>query len=265
MNPLKWDPQIDPQAWQVTPTLFERAAAAGFHVTTIGDKRYAQSGFTQASLRGATYRSSNQITESVNEAVNALAEPHSFAYVYTNIVDNAGHNFGVGSQQWLLALREVAELTIRLANELPRGSSLYLTADHGMINAGERIVLGQDNPLMNSVELVGGEPRVRHIYLDSELISRSNLGYVDEIVAAWREYLGNKATIYTKSEAVSAGLFGVEVRTQSLDRLGDLIAIAQDEIVFIDPTRVEKESAIIGQHGGLSAAEVEIPLLGAVI
>ncbi len=257
LNALKWDEKIDPLVWQSTPTLFEQAKAAGFNVTSVGDKRYEKTGFTEAALRGATYLGANHTPELVSETVRALAEPNSFAYLYTNIVDNAGHNFGVGSEQWLVALKTVADLITRLCNELPRNTSFYITADHGMVNAGHKVILGQENQLMNDVTLVGGEPRMRHIYLTP--------GSIAERVGQWRSELGETALVYSKSEAIELGLFGETVSEESAARIGDLIAIAQGDLVLIDPTRIEKESAIIGQHGGVTAIESEIPLLRAVI
>lgn len=263
LNALKWDEKVDPLIWQRTPTLFERARDAGLNVSTVGDKRYADTGFTQASLRGATYLAANHIPEMVSAAKSALAEPNSFVYVYTNILDHAGHNFGEGSEQWLIALKTVADLVTRLVNELPRNARFYLTADHGMVNAGEKIILGESNPLMNNVTLVGGEPRMRHIYLES--------GSENEAVATWREYLGDRAMVYTKRDAIAAGLFGgnvsdvSDVSDASVDRIGDLLAIAHYDYVLIDPARSVQESSIIGQHGGLTPEERDIPLLGILI
>ena len=253
LNALKWDLDIDPTLWQPHQTLFEKAYAAGLHVTNIGDKRYAGSGFTNASLRGGDYLAAGKVSELAAQAAVALAEPNSFAYIYINVLDHAGHNCGVGSEEWLTALSYVAELIRALRGALPRNTSLYITADHGMINAGEQIILGQDNPLMQNVTLVGGEPRVRHIYVAK--------GSENESVARWREFLGDRASVYSKAEAISAGLFGPEVSEASNARLGDLVAIAHQELVLLDPSRAEKEAAIIGQHGGITAAEVEIPLL----
>jgi len=193
----------------------------------------------------------------VSAATSALAEPNSFVYVYTNILDHAGHNFGEGSEQWLIALKTVADLVTRLVNELPRNSQFYLSADHGMVNAGEKIILGEGNPLMNNVTLVGGEPRMRHIYLES--------GSEDEAVATWRECLGDRAMVYSKRDAIAVGLFGGDVSDASVERMGDLLAIANDDCVLIDPARSIQESSIIGQHGGLTPAERDIPLLGVLI
>ena len=253
LNPLKWDERVDPLFWQKVPTLFERASALGFSITNIAEKRYEGSAFTQAALRGARYVGANRRNEMVEEAAAALAEPNSFSYLYVNGLDHAGHNDGVGSEKWLLALAEVAELIKALVAKLPKNTDFYVTADHGMVNVGEKIVLGIDNDLMKDVTLVGGEPRARHMYVTE--------GALDETVALWREFLGERATIFSKSEVVSNNLFGEEVSTESVERMGDFIAIANSEVILIDPTRVPQETAMVGHHGGVTDSEVAIPLL----
>ena len=124
-----------------------------------------------------------------------------------------------------------------------------------MINvqgAQDKVVLGLDNSLMENVTLLGGEPRARHVYLTE--------GSVDETVAMWRVFFGERAAIYSKSEAISAGLFGAQVSLDSNERMGDLIAIANGELILIDPERVKPESEMVGHHGGLTQTEVAIPL-----
>ena len=253
LNALKWDDRVDPLFWQKVPTLFERATALGFNITNIAEKRYEGSAFTQAALRGARYVGANRRSEMVAAAAAALAEPNSFSYLYVNGLDHAGHNDGVGSEKWMLALAEVAELIGELVAKLPKNTDLYVTADHGMVNVGEKIVLGLENELMQNITLVGGEPRARHMYVTD--------GAVDETVALWREFLGERAAVLTKSEVIEENLFGLEVSPDSLDRMGDFIAIANDEVVLIDPTRVPQESAMVGHHGGVTESELATPLL----
>ena len=253
LNALKWDDRVDPLFWQKVPTLFERAMEHGITVTNIAEKRYEGSAFTQAALRGADYVGANHAEQMVEAAVRALAEPNSFTYLYINALDHAGHNDGVGSEKWLTALSQVADLIGKLRDRLPRNTDLYVTADHGMVNVGEKIILGVDNNLMQNVTLVGGEPRARHIYVRD--------GALEETLVQWREFLGDRAAVHAKSEAISAGLFGSHVSEDSFDRMGDLVVIASDEVILIDPTRISQESAMVGHHGGVTESETVIPLL----
>ena len=253
LNSLKWDERVDPVIWQSVPTLFERAAQEGITVSHIAAKRYEGSGFTQAALRGAQYLGANLINDIVENTVAAMQKPSAFSYVYINHLDAAGHDDGVGSEKWLVALATVSELISSLRDRLPKGTRLWVTADHGMINVGEKIILGQDNNLMANVTLVGGEPRARHIYVRD--------GAINETVAIWREFLGDKADVFSRDEVIAAELFGPEVSLDSRERMGDLIAIAKGELILVDPTRIKEESKMIGHHGGLEAIEVAIPLL----
>ena len=257
LNSLKWDERVDPVVWQSVPTLFERAVIDGVNVSHIAAKRYEGSGFTQAALRGAQYLGANQIAEIIEKTVEAMAPSPAFSYVYINHLDAAGHDDGVGSEKWMLALATVAELITGLRDRLPKGTRLWVTADHGMINVGEKIILGEDNNLMQNISLVGGEPRARHMYVTQ--------GSLAETVANWREVLGAKADIYTRDEVISAKLFGPEISLDSSERMGDFIVIANEEMILIDPTRVKEESKMVGHHGGLNQIEVDIPLLSALI
>jgi len=253
LNSLKWDDRVDPVIWQSVPTLFERAAAQGIQVSHVAAKRYEGSGFTQAALRGANYLGANQIEEIITNTVTALQPSPSFSYVYINHLDAAGHDDGVGSEKWLIALSLVAELITGLRDRLPKGSRLWVTADHGMINVGEKIILGVENDLMANVTLVGGEPRARHIYVRE--------GALIETAEIWRKFLAAKADVFTRSEAIAANLFGPITSLDSSERMGDLVVIAKEESILIDPSRIKKESKMIGHHGGMGVVEVDIPLL----
>jgi hypothetical protein len=113
--------------------------------------------------------------------------------------------------------------------------------------------LGQDNDLLKNVTLIGGEPRARHIYIKE--------GAESETISQWQEQLAGKAQVLSKESAISSGLFGEVVSQDSRERMGDLIAIAQNDLILIDPDRIREESSMVGHHGGVTKTEVEIPLL----
>jgi len=250
LNALKWDERVDPLMWQRIPTMYERAVAHGLQVSHIAEKRYEGSGFTRAGMRGADYLGANYVTDIVDKAKVAHARENSFSYIYLNVLDVAGHSSGVGSEKWLAALGTVAQLLTLLIEKLPKGVQIYLTADHGMINAGEKIILGADNPLLEGVTLIGGEARARHIY--------TREGATDDVAQTWRSYFGERAEIFTKADA--AKLFG-DMTADALDRMGDIVAVPREQLLLLDPAIAEKESLMVGHHGGFTQDEVLIPLL----
>jgi predicted AlkP superfamily pyrophosphatase or phosphodiesterase len=255
LNALKWDERVDPENWQPVQTLFQRASLAGINVTHVAAKRYENSGFTRAVFRGAQYKGANLVNDLVNETRDALQKTPSFVYLYVNDLDSAGHNDGVGSEKWLSALAMIDQLTQNLMKEVPKGTRIWITSDHGMVNVQEKIIIGQDNPLLTGVSVVAGEPRARHIYLESESKNAR-----DDAASLWNEFLKEKALVLTREDAIARGIFGEEVSQDAADRMGDVIAIARGGVVLLDPERADKEGAMVGHHGGDSQIESQVGL-----
>ncbi len=253
LNALKWDERVDPFIWQSEKTLFERARQQGISVSHVAAKRYQETGFTRAALRGADYLGANQVDELVSNAKSALSKSKSFAYVYINDVDDASHREGFGSERFFAAMIKAADLITKLVENLPAGTRLWITADHGMINRDEYCVLGKGNDLLENVKLLGGEPRVRYLYLKE--------GSLEETKSQWQEYFGEKVLLFSRIEAVNQGFFGGPVTERNLERVGDLIAVAQGQIILVEPEREELQLSMVGHHGGITPAEIEIPLL----
>jgi predicted AlkP superfamily pyrophosphatase or phosphodiesterase len=261
LNSLKWDERVDPFIWQPVSTLFERAVAQNINVTHVAAKRYEDTGFTRAVFRGAKYRGANAHADLITETISALKETPAFVYLYVNDLDVAGHSDGVGSDQWLAALSGIDQLVATLLQKLPRQTRLWLTADHGMINVGEKIVIGQGNDLAENIATIAGEPRARHLYLSDG----AGASEIADVASRWEEFLGEKASIYTREKAIAADLFGNQVSADAADRMGDVIVVAHGDLILIEAEREKQEGAMVGHHGGASDIESYVPLLTAVI
>jgi hypothetical protein len=168
----------------------------------------------------------------------------------------------VGSDKWLAALTSIDQLVASLIEAVPRGTRIWVTADHGMINVGEKVVLGQDNQLLTDIAVIAGEPRARHLYLGQQADSQQA---VTEVIARWSEFFGEKVTLHSRATAIASGLFGAEVSQDAAERAGDVIAIAQGALVLLDPERSDKEGEMVGHHGGDSDIESSVPLLVRVV
>ena len=256
LNALKWDERVDPMNWQPVQTLFERATLAGISVSHVAAKRYENSGFTRAVFRGANYKGANVVADLVSETKAALQKTPSFVYLYVNDLDSAGHSDGVGSDKWLTALAMIDQLVLQLMKDVPKGTRVWITSDHGMINVKEKVIIGQGNALLEGVSVIAGEPRARHIYLLTDTPSARS-----DVASLWQEYLADQALVLTREQAVSSNLFGTEITADALDRMGEVIAIARGGVVLIDPQRAVKEGAMVGHHGGDSEIESQVGLL----
>jgi hypothetical protein len=256
LNALKWDERVDPENWQPVETLFQKASNVGISVTHVAAKRYENTGFTRAVFRGAQYKGANVVADLVSETKLALQKTPSFVYLYVNDLDVAGHSDGVGSDKWIAALSAIDQMVSQLMKEVPKGTRIWVTSDHGMMNVEEMIVIGQDNPLLSGVSVVAGEPRARHIYLTEDSVQAR----VDA-AGVWQQYLQDKAVVLTREEAISSNLFGAALSPDSIDRMGEIIAIARGGVILVDADRVDKEGAMVGHHGGDSEIESQVGLL----
>jgi predicted AlkP superfamily pyrophosphatase or phosphodiesterase len=256
LNALKWDERVDPENWQPVETLFQRAAKVGISVTHVAAKRYENSGFTRAVFRGAEYKGANVVADLVSETKQALQKTPSFVYLYVNDLDNAGHSDGVGSDKWIAALSAIDQMVSQLMKEVPKGTRIWVTSDHGMINVEEKIIIGQDNPLLTGVSVIAGEPRARHLYLENDSIQARS-----DAASLWQQYLQEKALVLTREQAISSDLFGAQLSADAVDRMGEVIAIARGGLVLLDPERADKEGAMVGHHGSDSDIESQVGLL----
>ncbi|WP_311932214.1 alkaline phosphatase family protein [Microbispora sp. H11081] len=245
-------PPIDPWAWQPAPTVYERMAAAGVEPVYVAPAALAGTGLTHAVYRGVRHRAAESPGERVEAARQALRESR-FVIVYYGDVDRAGHSRGWGGEEWLEKLAVADRMAERLAASLPPGAVLYVTADHGMVNATDKVDVDLRPDLREGVHMLGGEARVRHVH--------TSPGAASAVLETWRKALRGRAWVVTREEAVAAGWFGRRVRREWLGRIGDVVAVPYGECVIVASARAPVEASMIGYHGSLTAAEQNVPLV----
>ncbi|HEX2418324.1 MAG TPA: nucleotide pyrophosphatase/phosphodiesterase family protein, partial [Micromonosporaceae bacterium] len=226
-----WRDDPDPLRWQPLETQFAVAARHGVAVTVVSRPEFVGSGLTGAMFRGAAYRGATAPDEIVSGVLHSLAtEPRSLVYGYTPEVDRAGHLYGVGSAEWLAAVSEVDRLLTRLLDGLPPDAALLVTADHGMLDvpAGDRVDVDTHRSLRKGIQVLAGEPRVRYLHIRQ--------GARSDVIATWRELLGDRVWVVTREEAVAAGWFG-PVPEAHLARIGDVVAVCRGRTTLIATRR----------------------------
>jgi predicted AlkP superfamily pyrophosphatase or phosphodiesterase len=263
VNALGWRPhptgrdlreKVPPEQVQPMPTTFERAAASGIAVSVISGAQFTGSGLTRAVLRGGRYVGVHALGDLAACVQSAVADG-GFCYGYHSELDLLGHVYGPGSAAWRIQLRQVDRLVESIVEGLPPGGLLAVVADHGMVtvDASEIVDIDACEPLLDGVDAIGGEPRARHVYVAD--------GAADAVLAAWRETLGQRAWVVSRDEAISAGWFGERVSDDARFRIGDVVAAARGDAGMMRRTAEPRLSALIGQHGSLTAAEQRVPLL----
>ncbi|MFF0571493.1 alkaline phosphatase family protein [Streptomyces sp. NPDC004041] len=258
MNQLRWKPWTEPKVWQPHPTVFQLADAVGVHTAQVSAPMFEQTPLTRIALSGGSFLGRLSGEDRMDVAAQRLAAgDRSLVYTYYSEVDGKGHRFGTDSDAWRGQLMYVDGLARRLAEQLPPRSALYITADHGMIDIPfdeqSRIDFDEDWELGAGVALLGGEGRARHVYAVP--------GAQADVLAVWREVLGEQFWIASRDEAIAAGWFGPVIDERVRGRIGDVVAAAHDDVIITASVNEPHESAMAGVHGSLTPVEQLVPLL----
>lgn len=254
-NELNWTNGPDPHEWQPNETVFQRAAAADLRPAIIGPAYFEGSGLTEAALRGAVVYGAEKLDERVDAAQSCLRSGHKLVYLYWGEIDKAGHVHGVGSPQWAAELRTFDAAFERLATQRRPGTSLTLTADHGMVDVplDARVDIAKTPHLAAGVRTVGGEMRALHLYTQP--------GATDDVLAAWGAEIGADGTVMTREELAESGWVGA-VDASTLGRFGDVVVSVSAPKGYVD-SRVMTPQVLklLGQHGANTADELDVPFL----
>ncbi|ULE32329.1 alkaline phosphatase family protein [Mycobacterium sp. IDR2000157661] len=263
VNALRWRPHpwgddlrasVPPEQVQPLPTTFERAAAAGVAVSVISGAEFTGSGLTRAVLRGGRYVGVHALGDLATRIRDTLRD-NGFCYGYHSELDMLGHVYGPGSTPWRMQLRQIDRLVESVVEALPGGGLLAVVADHGMVAVDEADIVDIDATpaLLDGVQAIGGEPRARHAYAED--------GARDDVLAAWRSTLGDRAWVLSREEAIDGGWFGRPVTDAVRTRIGDVVTAARGSAAVVRRTVEPLESSLIGHHGSVTFAEHAVPLL----
>lgn len=121
-----------------------------------------------------------------------------------------------------------------------------------MVEIVEPVDFDSNTVLQQGIGRLGGEPRARHVYAD--------IGAVDDVTAAWSEELGDDFLVVTRDDAIARGWFGPTVALRNHDRIGDVIVVPTRASGIIRTGIEPLQSMMVGHHGPLTAAEMNVPL-----
>ncbi|MDP3890425.1 alkaline phosphatase family protein [Nocardioides sp.] len=254
LNALMWDKDVDPVEWQPHATAFSRMAAAGVAMTAVNKRAFERSGLTIAGQRGADFVGADLIGERIAAVLAASARGPALTYMYDADLDATGHRYGVASTQWLQQLAMIDAEAEQVREALPSSTRLLIVADHGMVDSPpeSRIDVDDHPDLRSGVALLGGEARFRHLYCQR--------GAVDDVAAAWRGHLGERAEVLTRDEVLARGWFGT-VDAGVLPRIGDVVVACRGDAAILSSEQFPYETQLVGLHGSLTTAEMLIPIL----
>lgn len=244
LSPLHWERDPLPEAVQPEPTMFQRMQ--GIAVRRHGPAQYATSGMTRTLLAGATALDYDEFDPTAIVPGSTVLD-----YVYLPKLDKLGHIHGANTPKWFKYLQQLDGLVDKVRLRMPASSMIVITSDHGMVTIpDDRRINVDEAPFAAGVDILAGEPRMRHIYT----------AVPEQVHEIWAHALGDRATVMRRAEAIASGLFG-SVDDMLADRIGDVVAIAQDNWIMASQIVDPRPSGLRGLHGGLTSAELLVPAL----
>jgi predicted AlkP superfamily pyrophosphatase or phosphodiesterase len=249
-----------PQEWLRAKPLFLAAKDHGVTTSVIGHSRFANSSLTNVIYHGAQYVPTSTLEERLVASGRLIRETNpQLNLVYVSELDEIAHKKGVDSPQWAQALEEVDAAVSELAARLPRDVGLFFTADHGVVDipATKHYLYGAESSFIDQIEAIGGEPRCPQLYFSPTTSAQQR----QDFIAQWKKDFDGLAWVLDRDEAIAAGLFP-HLNSENVDRAGDVFVLAQKNAVFYDDRDLSlKGRSMVGQHGGISDVEMQIPAI----
>jgi len=232
--------ETDHRTFLPAPNLSERLAVAGAETIIVEPSAFVDSALEQVLYRGATIVPAEDDTASIRIALERAAQPGKLVAVYVPHVDAAAHAAGQESGLYQEALRDAARIWKAIATGLPPEAVAVGTADHGHVD------VAIDNhlqlPVIPGVTFYGDS---RVVYVAGDVGEAATLA--TDLPVSW------------VSRSDMDGWWGPPPQHPEFERRRpDGALVADDGFALLYPGN---DGPMIGQHGGLTEAELRIPIL----
>lgn len=252
-NMLRWTAaDVDRRATLPPAEVQPHRPFCGQRVPYVTARELIGSAFSEAHLRGGDpvgYRAASSLPVAVAQQVTSGA---SFVHAYYAGIDRIAHERGFGpfyDAELRCADRLVADLIDLVGPE----TAVLVTADHGQVQVGDRII-EPDARVLRSTQFQSGEGRMRWFH--------ARPGASEELRAALVDQFADVGWVRRRDEAIDEGWFGPMVSSPVAARMGDVVVAARDPISLHDPDD-SGPYALICRHGSLTADEMLVPFIGA--
>ncbi|RLE23893.1 MAG: PglZ domain-containing protein [Actinobacteria bacterium] len=224
----------------------------GQTVPVLSMAELQESAFSEAHLRGSRRVGWRAVSSIAVEARHQVEAGERLVYCYYPYIDKIAHERGFGPY-YEAELRAADALVAEMLTALPQGTALLITADHGQVDVGDRIVY-PSSELLAGVAMQSGEGRFRWLH--------GSPGAAGALAEAAREEFGGVAWVATKEQVLDEHWFGPTMTPAVKSRLGDVALAAFEPVSFYEAAD-SGPFELVCRHGSLTSAEVNVPLLGA--
>lgn len=231
-------------------------ASLGVKSVVITYKDIVDSAYNLQHCRGAerlAYENVAELPAAIEAAVKAGPE-RKFIYAYWPDYDRVSHRFGSESAEAATELARVDEAFAKLPARLRGTESIVIaTADHGFVDVLPEHSLELPASLAAMLRFpLCGERRAVYCHVHAK----------EDFMREAKEWLGERAHVGPSRELVEQGWFGGGVpHPRFAERIGDVALVMQGRYTVKDWVAGEARHLHIGNHGGVSEDEMQIPLI----
>ncbi|MGI9623307.1 MAG: alkaline phosphatase family protein [Acidimicrobiales bacterium] len=252
LNALRWSSALGDARERIEPEELQPIEPfVGRSPAVISQAQFAETGFTRAHLRGTDYRPYWLASSIPVEIRAALDEGCPFVYAYYDGIDKVAHISGLGVH-YEAELAFVDRLVAAIIDSLPANAALVVTAYHGQVQVGDRILPISAEALALSSHISG---EARFVWL------HASGGRAEDLLECSRDAHSDVAWVVGVEQVLDERWFGATVTPPARARFGDVAIVAREPVALVDPE--SPGPALEGRHGSLTEAEMIVPLLTA--
>ncbi len=263
---------VKPQRILPTTTLYRSLKKRGVTSAILQHREYTPSTYSNIMFAGATprgYRTLPEALVNLSLQVEASFAPAYFV-LYHDRIDAISHEYGPTAPQTEAEIQVVLTILEQVFLKAMAGSHkkvlCLLAADHGHVDTDPQttIYLNRE-PRFSGIEnflrtdkagkrlVPAGSPRDFFLYIKE--------GMMEEALGFLSSRLEGKAEVRRVADMMDEGYFGPVVSQSLRDRAGELVILpyAGEAVWWYEKDHFEQRFR--GHHGGLTKAEMEIPLI----
>lgn len=233
-----------------------RQAAVHIYPQHIAGSTYSNYWTGSSTQVGYDPDSPEQAIRLAQSHIRAAREP-TCTYLYLPQVDSLAHKLGSSHERTLEAARQMDALLGGLANDLPPDSRLVMTADHGHLDAPEAKTykVSREDEIMRYCHTLTGDQRAAYAHIVE--------GKIDAFKSAIRDKCGDDFLVISSDDVEDLGLLGpVPLAQATRSRIGDALVLSAGEAVLDYRAALgDALHPMLSHHGGLTPAEMRIPLV----
>lgn len=264
---------IAPQAFFPAPTFYQQLQARGIASYIFQSAAFTPSTPSNVYYQGATVYPYKNLDEGFTLLTSALEmgvdgnKPY-YCFFYYNLIDTACHLYGPDSREFEQAVDfffTAFDRHLSLLLRARQGNTLFMmTADHGQIavRPSETCYLNHHLPGIagylqanrrGQLLVPAGSARDMFLYIKPERL--------DEAIALLQRSLDGIASVYRMQDYIDQGYFGTTHPSREfMARVGNVLILPEPSQTVWWHEHGRFAMNFAGHHGGLTPAEMEIPL-----